>query len=169
MTFTNLKELVRLAASDTPQIVLGKTAAKKSFDGRMMSFIEGPMVWLVMSKSSQFSVYITSQYSQFSCIVLKTLPFRRSRCILCASWGISVQGTMFLCRVRPSHSIGEEIWRDDWLILQLLSIWTCQNVSECATMDVLIWTVWTVDFCKSLSRSPSFNWLTMYSWWVLQE
>ena len=66
LTFTNVKELVRPAANDTPRIVLGKTTAKNTFDGRMTPFIEESMIWLVMSKSSPFSVYITSQYFQVS-------------------------------------------------------------------------------------------------------
>ena len=121
-----------------------------------MSFIERPMVWLVMSKSSQISVCITSQYFQFSWIILKSLPCCVAD-VFCALVEKFLSRERCCCRVRPSHSIGEEIWRDDWMILQLLSIWTCQNVSECATMDVLIWPVWTVDFLRKFVKKSKFQ------------
>ena len=32
----------------------------------------------------------------------------------------------------------QEIFRDPWLVLKFVSLWTCQSVSECATTDVLL-------------------------------
>ena len=81
-TFTFNEELVLSAVSDTPWIVLGKTAAKNSFRCQMKPFIEGPMICLGISKRIQFSVYIAAVYYQFEWMILKAMPQVRSRRIM---------------------------------------------------------------------------------------